>query len=115
MSNLTVTFTCCPPLLWSETAINREKEMYRAGLYPSMQLMISYVCFTFKHEHVSIYTFHGKVWKKVGVNVQATSQLMYGRCEICRTYILLNGNDKSIVCFIGYGIAHSNNYAKQIY
>jgi hypothetical protein len=89
--------------------------MYRAGLYPSMPLLISYVCFTFKHEHVSIYTFHGKMWIKVGVNVQATSQLMYRRCEICRTYIPLNWNYKSIVYIIGYGIAHSNNYTKQIY
>ena len=47
--------------------------------------------------------------------VQATSQLMYGRCEICMTYIPLNGNDKSIISFIGYGIAHSNNHTKQLH
>ena len=47
--------------------------MYRAGLYPGRPLLISYVCFTFKHGHVSIYNFHGKVWKKVGVNVSSCS------------------------------------------
>jgi hypothetical protein len=49
--------------------------------------------------------------------VQATSQLMYGRCEIrvCRTNIPLNENDKSIICFIGYDIAYRNKHTKQIY
>jgi hypothetical protein len=46
--------------------------------------------------------------------VQATSQLMYGRCEICRNYLPLNGSDKSIISFIGYGITHSNNHTTQI-
>jgi len=29
--------------------------------------------------------------------VQATSHLMYERCETCRTYTPLNGNDRSII------------------